>query len=227
MNFPELTLLGDREERSQQAAEYSHRITPTCLLIVIASTLMSACGDNTSQLVPLSKDAIIVAFGDSLTEGTGARNFESYPAVLAELSDRRVVNAGVAGEISKNGLSRLTAVLNEYKPNLVILCHGGNDLLRKFNTQRLKENLQAMIAQIKASGAQVMLLGVPKPSLLLGPASVYQELAAEHSLVADLEVISTVLSKPRLKSDPVHPNAEGYKTIAEVIHQRLSEAGAY
>lgn len=170
---------------------------------------------------------MIVAFGDSLTEGTGAADFESYPAHLEKLSGRKVINAGVAGEVSKNGLARLPKILSTYRPALVILCHGGNDLLRKLNGKHLKENLQAMIGQITASGAQVMLIGVPKPSLLLGPAPVYRELVADNALIADLDVMSTVLSKASLKSDPVHPNADGYRKVAYVIHERLRDAGAY
>lgn len=221
-----LPSLGGKALRHQKPAINFSKVTTFCLVIVCVLAI-SACGDKPNSLTPLAADAVIVAFGDSLTEGTGAKDFESYPAVLSELSGRKVVNAGVAGEISKNGLTRLLTVMEQHKPSLVILCHGGNDLLRKFDVQRLKENLQTMISEVKARGAQILLLGVPKPSLLLGPAQVYQELVAEHSLVAELEVISSVLSKAKLKSDPVHPNAAGYKAIAEAIHHRLSESGAY
>ena len=167
-----------------------------------------------------------MAFGDSLTEGTGAKRGFDYPRQLQDLSGYRIINAGVAGEISSAGLARLPGLLDAHSPALVILCHGGNDLLRKLDANQLRDNLSAMINLIRQSGADVVLLGVPKPALLLGPADVYIEVAEKHQVVTNLDIIAKVLSRPNLKSDPVHPNAAGYRQIAEAIHATLSEAGA-
>ena len=197
------------------------------LLLICAGLSLAGCSDNHPLLAPLDKEAVVVAFGDSLTQGTGARDYQSYPAILAELSGQTVINAGVAGEISNAGLARLPSVLNQYSPKLVLLCHGGNDLLRKRDLTQLTENLTQMIEISQASGAQVVVIGVPKPSLLLGPAPVYEQLAEKLNLVANLDIISKVLSKASLKSDPVHPNAQGYRKVAEAIHLTLSKAGAY
>ena len=188
--------------------------------------LLTACGKQSPILQALGKDAVVLAFGDSLTEGTGAPANFSYPQQLAKLIGREVINAGVAGEISSAGLARLPKVLAQYSPDLVILCHGGNDLLRKLDREQLHRNLVEMITIIRDYGAQVMLLGVPKPALLLGPADVYIRVAEQYELTANLEVISKVLSRPSFKSDAVHPNAAGYQQIAEAIHATLSEAGA-
>ena len=209
-----------------QAYRLNRRLVLYGLFLCITLAL-GGCADEQSRFAPIDKNSVIVAFGDSLTQGTGAKSTESYPAILAELSGHKVVNAGVAGEVSKKGLARLPEILSNHNPTLVILCHGGNDLLRKLGVEQLKENLVEMIRQIQERGAQVLLVGVPKPSLLLGPASVYQELENEHALVSELDIISTVLAKAGLKSDPVHPNAAGYRKIAEAIHKRLSDAGAY
>ena len=89
--------------------------------------LLAGCSDDLVSLRPLASDTTIVAFGDSLTFGTGAKRDQSYPAVLSELIQRRVVTSGVPGELSKDGLKRLPGVLEEHQPGLVILCHGGND----------------------------------------------------------------------------------------------------
>ena len=170
---------------------------------------------------------MILAFGDSLTQGTGAGVENSYPAHLEKLSGRRVINAGIAGEISAAGLSRLPALLNKHSPSLVILCHGGNDLLRKLDEKKLYDNLTAMVHEINQSGAEVVFLGVPKPALLLGPADVYKRIATDLGLVSELKIVSKILSQPKLKSDPVHPNAAGYQRLAQAIHAILSDAGAY
>jgi len=93
--------------------------------------LLFSCGQEQPQLDKLSKDAVILAFGDSLTYGTGAKPAESFPVILEKLSNRKVINAGIPGELSSSGLDRFPEVLDKQQPELVILCHGGNDILRK------------------------------------------------------------------------------------------------
>lgn len=197
------------------------------VLFFVVILSLSACGEETPQLSALSHDAVILAFGDSLTYGTGANHLtESYPAVLAELSGRRVINAGAPGEVSREGLKRLQQQLDEHQPDLVVLCHGGNDLIRKLDETSLSQNLAQMIALIRAQGAEVMMLSVPKPGVFLKPAPLYSEIAATLKLPIANEIIADVESKTSLKSDAIHPNAEGYRLIAERVHQLLGESGA-
>ncbi|NNM14640.1 MAG: arylesterase, partial [Gammaproteobacteria bacterium] len=90
--------------------------------------ILAACGAK--PLSPLSQNATIVAFGDSLTQGVGTTRDKSYPAVLAEISGRNVINAGISGETTTEGLGRFASVLEQNAPELVILIEGGNDILR-------------------------------------------------------------------------------------------------
>ncbi|WP_292441586.1 arylesterase [Methylophaga sp.] len=197
-------------------------------LLVISLSVLTACDDNSqTPLRSLANDAVILAFGDSLTYGTGADpKTESYPAVLTELSGRTVINAGVPGEVSGEGLARIERLLKQHQPQLVLLCHGGNDMIRKLSEAELKQNLTAMVELIRAHGAEVVMLSVPKPGLFLKPAPLYQEVA--HALRVPLEndIIPDIESETALKADPIHPNARGYRRLAERVHELLSQSGA-
>lgn len=107
--------------------------------------MLTACGDQL-QLTPLSSDATILAFGDSLTAGNGAPEDSSYPAQLSRLINRSVIDAGISGEESSVGKARLEVLLDTQRLQLLILCHGGNDLLRKRPISQLESNLIKMIA---------------------------------------------------------------------------------
>ncbi len=203
--------------------------------------LLTACGAPPT-LPRLPAGAVVLAFGDSLTYGTGADSGQSYPAVLTALAGRRVVNAGVPGEISAEGFARLPGVLDEYRPQLLILIHGGNDLLRKRSDdsrdgggraasgtaaeQELARNLRAMVEAARSRGIAVVLVGVPAPGLLLSVPDLYEKLAEEQRLPYDAEALRTILGDRALKSDPIHPNAEGYRQLAQRLHALLRAAGA-
>lgn len=184
------------------------------------------CGQSAPTMDKLTDDGVILAFGDSLTYGTGASGGQDYPSVLSQLTGHEVINAGIPGEISQEGLKRLPDLLDQYQPALLILMHGGNDILRKLPVEQTRANLQAMIAAAKQRNIQVVLLGVPKFSLLLlSSAEFYGELADSEALVADLQTLPEILSDNQLKADTVHPNSKGYRLLAERIADLLRERG--
>jgi acyl-CoA thioesterase I len=185
----------------------------------------AACSDVPS--VPkLAAQDVVVAFGDSLTYGTGANGKESYPSALSQLIGRRVVRAGMPGETTEEGLRRLPEVLREHNPKLIILCLGGNDLLRRLDENRTAANLRAMVMLARERNVAVVLVGVPQPGLFAGPPSYYSQLASELMLPYEGEAVKRVLYSNALKSDAIHPNAAGYRQIAEGIATLLREAGA-
>lgn len=186
--------------------------------------LLTACGEPTFR--PLAQGETLLAFGDSLTEGRGASPSQSYPSVLANLSGHPVVNGGVSGELSQAGRARLPGLLARHRPALVILLEGGNDILRGSGEAALKANLAAMIEAVQGSGAQILLVGVPRKSLFADGAPLYEELAEQYGLVLDNDSIGELLRDPALKSDTVHFNAEGYRTLAQRLHRLLQERGA-
>lgn len=194
------------------------------IMIGLLCLLLAACGDP--GLKPLAAGATILAFGDSLTEGRGVGPAQSYPSVLADLSGHTVINGGVSGELSLGGRARLPGLLAEHRPALVILLEGGNDILRGSGEGALKDNLAAMIEATQGSGAQVLLVAVPRKSLFADGAPLYGELAEHYGLVLDNDSIGELLRSPGLKSDSVHFNEQGYRTLAERLHGLLKERGA-
>ncbi|OLB81555.1 MAG: arylesterase, partial [Nitrospirae bacterium 13_2_20CM_2_61_4] len=154
--------------------------------------LLAACGGQ-PKLPPLAANAVVLAFGDSLTFGIGANAGESYPARLEALIGRKVVSAGVPGEASSEGLARLPAALDQAKPQLVILCHGGNDFLRKLDEAQAANNIRAMVRLARSRGAEVVLVGVPKPGLLPSPAGFYADIAREFRLPYEETALKKIL----------------------------------
>ena len=161
--------------------------------IFLALLLLFAACSKTPQLAKLPNDAVILAFGDSLTFGTGATPQTSYPAMLEKLIGRRVIGAGVPGEVTAEGLERLPDVIEEENPRLMILCHGGNDLLRKTGEDKAEANLRAMIALAKSKGIQVVMIAVPKPGFTLASPPYYEKIASDLQLPIESKILRSIL----------------------------------
>jgi len=191
------------------------------LLSILVFVLLSACGDDAPKLSRISSDAVILAFGDSLTHGNGAKESESYPAVLQILSGHKVINAGIPGEKSAPGLERLPDALEEHQPKLLILCHGGNDLLHKNDMGQMESNIRQMIQLAKDKDIPVVLLGVPKPGLFLSSFEVYKTIADSTDVIFIEDLIPEILTDKSMKSDTVHPNKKGYKIMGQLVRDAI------
>jgi len=194
--------------------------------IAVCFALVLAACDRGPVLPQLGPQDVILAFGDSLTHGTGAGQDEAYPAVLARLTGRSVINAGVPGDTTTGGLERLPELLQEHRPRLVLLCLGGNDMLRQQPRATTESNLRQLVQAIRASGAEVVLIAVPEPRLFGGAPDFYERIAEDMQLPLEAEIFNDVLKDNRLKSDPIHANAAGYRVVAERLAEFLRETGA-
>ncbi len=203
------------------------RCTRQLLLLLLPNIILlfTSCS-STPQLPPLPQEAVILAFGDSITYGTGVGPAENYPTLLEKLIGRRVVNAGVPGEMTAEGKLRLPAMLDEHRPALMILCLGGNDFLKRQNEAETAANLRAMVAMAKQQGVAVVLVAVPKLGFGLEVPKFYREIAKESDLPLEAKVLKKILSDNGLKSDPIHPNATGYRMLAESVAKLIAESGA-
>lgn len=196
-----------------------NRIKFVAALAVIVLILLTITRESRNNLpyIELKRDAVILAFGDSITYGYGVSKNSSYPSKLQKKTGLRVINGGISGEETSEGLSRLPHMLKE-RPGLVILCHGGNDILRKRSEDALKANLVEMIKLIQASGAKVLLVGVPNFGLLgFETHSLYAEVADETGVLFEEDVLSAVESDNGLKIDAIHPNEKGYEVMSEAF----------
>lgn len=195
------------------------------ITLFVAACLLFACSPS-DRLPLLPSDGVILAFGDSITYGTGASPGESYPAVLGTLTGRRVVNAGVPGEVTAEGVARLAEVLGREQPALMILCHGGNDLLRHMDRREAADNLRAMVRMARERGVAVVLVSVPAPDLSLSPPEFYADIAREFRIPCERRVLRRILREGSLKADHIHPNAAGYRLFAEALAGLLEKKGA-
>tara|TARA_B100001250_G_C19772780_1_gene778023 strand:- start:910 stop:1533 length:624 start_codon:yes stop_codon:yes gene_type:complete len=195
-------------------------------LLSIVILIASGCGEKNSSLSPLSSSSVILAYGDSLTYGYNVKRSESYPAKLEVLTGISVINSGVSGEVSAQGLKRLPKVLDEHHPQLLILCHGGNDLLRKMDLEEMESNIRSMIQLSLDRDIPVILLGVPKPGIFLSSFDVYKKITNSMNIIFIEDLISDVLGDKSLKSDSIHPNKKGYNVMAEEIYSLLLDKGA-
>ena len=175
---------------------------------------------------------VVVAFGDSLSAGYGAEAGRSYPDYLQKLLDRanyryRVVNAGVSGDTTTDGLERMADVIAAH-PAVVILEFGGNDGLRGQPLSGTRANLEQMIVGLKKAGAQVVLAGMTLPrnygtEYIHSFEKLYVDLAKQYKLVLIPFLLQGVAaSGPGLmQQDSIHPTAAGNEKVAATVFRYL------
>jgi len=140
-------------------------------------------------------------------------------------------HAGVPGDTSAEGLTRLPRLLEKYQPALLMIELGGNDFLRNINISQTEANLRAIIQAAQSKNIQTVLIAIPENQPVkaaLGGLSdhpIYPKLAEENNIPLVEDIFSDVLSINALKADYIHPNAEGYKVVEEELRAALNEFG--
>ena len=182
--------------------------------LVLSCALLAGCGRRRFRKL-VAGDAIL-AVGDSLTAGFGAPKGADYPAQLAQILGRKVINGGVSGDTSAQALARLPALLVQ-KPKWVVVSIGGNDFLQRQPESGTRENIRKMVAIPHFTTWE--LLGVVSEHPL------YAELADELDVPLLKGVWAKILGDKDLKSDAVHANAAGYRLFAEKLAGFLRKLG--
>ncbi|AUN94921.1 GDSL-type esterase/lipase family protein [Pseudazoarcus pumilus] len=207
------------------------RLLNTALLLLVAIFITGCEQSAPDRFDPLPPDAVVLVIGDSLVDGTGARQGEGWPERLAQATGWKVINAGAPDDTSADARRRLPELLDMHAPQAVIIAVGGNDFLRNLPADDTRANLNAMVRRARSVTQHVALMAIPEKStgaILLGNLSdhaLYAELAEEHKLPLIRGVVSDVLSDTRLRADRIHANARGYARIAQGVEDALRAYG--
>jgi lysophospholipase L1-like esterase len=164
-----------------------------------------------------AKGDTVICFGDSITYGYGAEAGEDYPAALAKLLPLAVINSGVNGDTTRQGIARLERDVLEKQPRLVIIEFCGNDFLKKVPYEETLQNLRLMVRRMQEKGILVAVVDISAGMFLREYRTAFRKIAREEGAIFVSSVLSGVITNPKMKSDFLHPNAAGYKLVAQRI----------
>ena len=174
---------------------------------------------------PAKKGAIrgetIICFGDSLTFGTGASEGKDYPSHLSTMIGWPVINAGVPGDTTAAALQRLERDVLSRAPDVVLITLGGNDLKNGIAKDIAFKNLKRIVEAIQNQGARVIIGGLKFPLRDRGFGRAYEELADQTGAILIPNILDGIMGQRKLMSDPIHPNDNGYKMMAERFYEAM------
>jgi len=211
-------------------------LTIRCCAFVLGLTQIAVCeaGAQASPSAAKANPPVIVAFGDSLTAGYGAEPGNSYPDFLQKDLDRdgfawRVVNAGVSGDTTTDGLNRLNEVLAA-KPRIAIVEFGGNDGLRGLPIETTRANLEQIVVALRNAHIRVLLAGMTLPpnygrTYISSFEQIYVDLASQYKLARIPFLLQDIVAKPNFRTliqrDGIHPTGPGNAIVAETVMKYL------
>ena len=216
------------------------------LIIVALIIILSSCSDNKKpatrdqnnipkETAAVTKKKSIVFFGNSLTAGYGLSPEQAFPALIQKKIDSlglpyQVINAGVSGETSSGGKTRIDWILRE-PVDIFILELGANDGLRGTPLSETKKNLQDIIDKVKAKypDSKLVFAGMEIPPNM-GQAyttefrNIYTELAAKNKMTLIPFLLEGVGGEPDLnQEDGIHPNEQGSLIVAKNVWKQLEK----
>ena len=214
------------------------------ILIFSLIILLSGCADDKKPVdsdqanivkdsIPIVKKKTIVFFGNSLTAGYGLSPSQAFPAIIQKKIDSlglsyQVVNAGVSGETSSGGNTRVDWILKQ-QVDIFILELGANDGLRGIPLAETRKSLQSIIDKVRSKypESKLVFAGMQVPPNMGQTYStefrnIYTELATKNSMTLIPFILEGVGGEPQLnQEDGIHPTAEGHKIVADNIWRQL------
>ncbi len=182
-------------------------------LFLFLVCMLTSCSNN-NQITINS----IVCFGDSLTKGFGSTDNQSYPYYLQKLVNIPVINKGINGNTSKDGLNRTDDIL-QFKNSLVIVEFGANDFFQQISISETKKNMEQIVDKLKQDNIVVLVSTEDKQLNKLY--SMLKSLAKEKNVLFINGILNEIWNNRNLFSDEIHPNSTGYKLIADKIYKNI------
>jgi acyl-CoA thioesterase I len=167
-----------------------------------------------------SRGTDIIAFGDSLVSGVGSSEDNDFVSVLSRKIGQPIINMGMPGETTKDGVKRINAI-NDYKPKVVLVLLGGNDALQRIEPEATFANLRTIVNEVHARGAIVVLIGVRGGILNDRYPGAFEALSRELDTAYVPDILDGLFGDQRYMSDAVHPNDAGYAIVAERVYRVL------
>ncbi len=193
------------------------------ILLLILAGVYFWWGREKPEIKNAGKTGVtIVAFGDSLTYGKGAARDQTYPAVLAELTGKNIVNLGLNGDTAAAAPHRLPQVL-EHRPYMVLIEFGGNDFMRGVAFEKTLASLSQIVDAVQASGAVAVVVDTGGYYGMNKYTKAYKKLAREKGALFVPGILDGIFGKKALMSDQIHPNAAGYKMVAERVYKKIED----
>ena len=193
------------------------------LFLVIALWWFMSGGQSVSSFKNYPpQNETIVAFGDSLVQGVGATEGNDLFSQVSKLTGKRIINKGISGNTTQDGLNRVTDVL-DLKPGVVIVVLGGNDYLRQVPRAETFANLRKIVSELQSGGAVVIVVGVRGGIVSDNFESEFETLVDEYKTGYVSNILKGLIGREQYMSDAIHPNDAGYAIIAERIAPLISE----
>ncbi|AEI36332.1 arylesterase [Francisella salina] len=164
----------------------------------------------------------IVAFGDSLTAGYGVDKYDNYPSQLSRMIGEPVINMGVSGETTGQALLRIEDVV-QANPKIVMVSLGANDLRKRIPAKEAFVNLKRIVNILQANGALVIIGGLDIPYYKNDYAEDYINFAKSYGCLLVPNVLEGIIGYKDLMVDAVHPNAKGYRIMANQFYNVIKE----
>ena len=191
------------------------------IVVLGGSLLFYALGKKREVKNFPNPNLTIVAFGDSLTAGYGAPKGSSYPDYLGQLLGKPIVNLGLSGELAVHAPERLEEVLS-YQPYMVLIEFGANDFMQQRSTQAAVAAVAQIVDGVQQAGAIAVIVNTGGPGMA-DYTRAYEKLAKEKQAIFVPSILKGIFTKRNLKSDAVHPNAQGYKMVAQHVHKVIKD----
>jgi len=193
-----------------------HLIGGLVILIIIIGGFLSYRGRSYEVVNYPLKEGSVVAFGDSLVDGVGSTRDNDFVSILSKMIGEEIVNLGVSGNTTAQGLLRIDEVL-EKQPRLVLVLLGGNDVIRRISKDETFQNLSEIVTKIQDEGAAVLVLGIRGGILSDTYNDDFKAFSRKHATAYVPNVLDGLIGTPGLMSDAIHPNNKGYLIIAQKI----------